>query len=134
MENHLDHAFREFGIKFEHGSRKNVTENKKKPDFLFPSFESYHNEGFPGAHLRVLGAKSSCKDRWRQVLSEANKIEKKHLLTLQPGISQSQTSEMQASNLQLVVPESVQASYTEEQQGWLMSLREFTGEVLKLQR
>ena len=81
----------------------------------------------------MLGAKSTCKDRWRQVLAEAEKIERKHLVTLEAGISLAQTAEMQAKNLQLVVPSSVQPTYTSEQQEWLMSLGEFIGEVGRLQ-
>ena len=64
------------------------------------------------ARLTMLGAKSTCKDRWRQVLAEAEKISRKHLLTLEPGISEPQTHQMEASSLQLVVPQPVQGSYT----------------------
>ena len=42
----------------------------------------------------MLGAKSTCKDRWRQVLAEDEKISRKHLLTLEPGISEPQTHQM----------------------------------------
>ena len=73
----------------------------------------------------MLGAKSSCKERWRQVLAEADKISEKHLLTLEPGISEPQTEQMWASALQLVVPQSIQASYTEQQQAWLWSVENF---------
>lgn len=42
----------------------------KKPDFVFPNGECYHKLEFPGDLLTILGAKSTCKDRWRQVLNE----------------------------------------------------------------
>ena len=45
--------------------------------------------------------KSTCKDRWRQVLTEADRIEKKYLFTLEAAISNNQTDEMQAKNVQL---------------------------------
>jgi hypothetical protein len=134
LENHLDQVFTGHGLQFEQGTPKKVTENKQKPDFLFPSFACYHETDFSVTKLRMLGAKSTCKDRWRQVLSEAEKIERKHLVTLEAGISLAQTSEMQAKNLQLVVPSAVQVTYTEEQQDWLMSLGEFIGEVGLLQK
>ena len=73
----------------------------------------------------MLGAKSTCKDRWRQVLAEASKIPAKHLLTLEQGISESQTEQMRNSRLQLVVPQSIQDSYTDAQRDWLWTLREF---------
>lgn len=85
------------------------------------------------AGLTMLGAKSSCKDRWRQVLAEAAKIPRKHLLTLEPGITESQTAQMEASGLQLVVPQAIQATYTAAQQGWLWSVAGFIEEVRRKQ-
>lgn len=73
----------------------------------------------------MLGAKSTCKDRWRQVLSEAARIEDKHLLTLEPGISENQTDEMRTKRLQLVLPSRLHGTYRPAQQGWLMSLTGF---------
>ena len=73
----------------------------------------------------MLASKSTCKDRWRQVLSEASRVELKHLLTLEAGISQNQTDEMHAKNLQLVVPRLIHSSYNEIQQSWLMNMGEF---------
>ena len=73
----------------------------------------------------MLGAKSTCKERWRQVLSEAARIENKHLFTLEPGISLNQTSEMISNQLQLVVPTPIHESYHSDQQDWLMNLAEF---------
>ena len=111
-----------------------ITEYNHKPDFLFPDLETYHAapaEGDP--RLTMLGAKSTCKDRWRQVLAEAEKISGKHLLTLEPGISEPQTEQMEAASLQLVVPSPVHSSYTDAQRDWLWSVRDFIGEVSKRQ-
>ncbi len=94
-----------------------MTENNQRPDFLFPSEEAYRAAPEEAGHscLAMLAAKSNCKDRWRQVLVEATKIPRKHLLTLEPGISSAQTTQMEESDLQLVVPRSIQKSYTYEQ-------------------
>lgn len=73
----------------------------------------------------MLGVKSTCKDRLRQVLSEAEKINNKHLLTLQPGISENQTNEMKSNNLQLVIPKGLHQTYQDEQKNWLMSFSDF---------
>ncbi len=132
LEHHLGAVFRAFGIRHARGV---ITENKHKPDFLFPDAVTYQNappEGSPG--LMMLGAKSSCKDRWRQVLAEAAKISPKHLLTLEPGISTPQTDQMAASELQLVVPAPLHASYTANQQAWLWDLAGFIREVQRYQR
>lgn len=66
--------------------------------------------------------KSSCKDRWRQVLAEADRIDDKRLRTLETAISVNQTSEMLAKRLQLVLPRSLPATFRAIQQGWLFSL------------
>ncbi|MEX2495554.1 MAG: type II restriction endonuclease [Woeseia sp.] len=108
-----------------HYTREAKTEKRNGPDFLFPGESEYHDPDFDPALLTMLGAKTSCKDRWRQVLAEAHKIKTKHLLTLQPGISKTQTNEMQAENLQLVIPEPIFTSYTPEQRAWLMDIRGF---------
>ncbi|GMN04539.1 type II restriction endonuclease [Erythrobacter sp. MTPC3] len=96
LEHHLEAIFTANSIRY---SRGKETENRNKPDFLFPGHEHYHDSAFPAAKLTMLGAKSTLKDRWRQVLSEAERIENKHLLTLEPGISENQTSEMQVKRL-----------------------------------
>lgn len=106
-------------------TREARTERKSRPDFLFPGQEEYHKSEFPAERLLMLGAKTSCKDRWRQVLVEADRIENKHLLTLEPGISVTQTAEMQARNLQLVVPRQIHETYEADQQSWLMDVAGF---------
>ncbi|WP_417590940.1 type II restriction endonuclease [Parasphingorhabdus sp.] len=128
LENHLDAAFKEFGLKYQRGA---LTENRNRPDFLFPGQVEYHDPEFPSSQLLMLGAKSTLKDRWRQVLSEAERIDQKHLLTLEPGISENQTDEMQAKSLRLVVPKKLHATYKQSQQEWLMDLSEFIAEVQK---
>lgn len=106
-------------------SRQALTEKGAKPDFLFPGINEYNDPSFPPEHLTMLAIKSSCKERWAQVLQEAERIEEKHLLTLEPGISENQTTRMAASNLQLVLPSGIHDSYTTAQQDWLMNVADF---------
>ena len=73
---------------------------------------------------RLLAARIGA-DRWRQVLSEAERIATKHLLTLEPGISENQTDEMQAKSLQLVVPRRLHETFKPAQQEWLLDLTGF---------
>ncbi|HCJ9324453.1 TPA: hypothetical protein NV932_005025, partial [Escherichia coli] len=86
----------------------------------------YHNPAFDSLKLTMLGVKSTCKDRWRQVLAEADRIDDKHLLTLETAISTHQTDEMAAKRLQLVLPRSLHQTYTPAQQAWLMDVVSFT--------
>lgn len=126
LEGHLAKVFDVLGILY---STQGRTENNAKPDFLFPGHAEYHDEAFTSESLNMLGVKTTCKDRWRQVLSEANRIPAKHLLTLESAISTNQTDEMAAWNLTLVVPTSLQESYTVGQRSRLWSVRNFTDMV-----
>jgi hypothetical protein len=116
LENHLETIFQEHSLSY---SRGKETENKARPDFIFPGIEQYRDESFNEDKLTMLGVKTTCKDRWRQVLAEAKKIPEKHLLTLEPGISENQTDEMKANFLQLVVPKELHSSYKLNQQSYL---------------
>lgn len=122
LENHVECLLLSKGIQYD---RTKVTENKSKPDFIFPSIDAYHNPGFSVERLTMLGAKTTCKDRWRQVLPEAERITNKHLLTLEAAISENQTSEMIHNNLQLVVPRRLHQTFSTKQQAWLMDVSGF---------
>ena len=102
---------------------------KNKPDFLFPNAECYHNLQFPADDLIVLGAKTTCKDRWRQVLTEADRVDVKFLFTLQQGISKNQLKEMCDSRLTLVVPHKYIESFPKEYQSSISDLNGFIGMV-----
>lgn len=131
LENHLEALFRAHALRFDRGKE---TENRNKPDFLFPGQAEYANPQFPADRLTMLGAKSTLKDRWRQVLSEAQRIDQKHLLTLEPGISINQTDEMRTKELQLVVPSPLHATFKPAQQTWLMDVATFIRLVSARQR
>jgi hypothetical protein len=122
LENHLEFIFRQRKISVGKGCQ---TELKKKPDFLFPGCAQYADSGFPSSHLTMLGAKSTLKDRWRQVVTEADRIAKKHLITLSPGLSVNQTEQMKSQGLQLVIPKSLQATFLPSQRSELLTLQQF---------
>ena len=122
FENHFEEILKSRNIRYD---RTKITENKSKPDFIFPSIVQYHDINFPVENLTMLGVKSTCKDRWRQVLAEADRIEHKHLLTLEAAISTNQTNEMIQKNLQLVVPKPIHKTYTSLQQDWLIDINTF---------
>ena len=110
-----------------------VTESNNKPDFLFPNGECYQNIVFPTDGLTMLGAKTTCKDRWRQVINEADRIWPKHLFTLQPGISKNQLKEMADSQVMLVVPQKNISTFPVEYQSSLSNLSGFIQMVRKKQ-
>jgi hypothetical protein len=126
LEHHVEAILTAFEIDHVRGAE---TENKNKPDFLFPSAAKYHDPAFEATKLTMLGSKSTCKDRWRQVLSEASRIPEKHLLTLEPAISENQTDEMAAKKLQLVLPKGLHSTYKPAQQRWLWDVSGFIAYV-----
>ncbi|MBO7466579.1 MAG: restriction endonuclease [Bacteroidaceae bacterium] len=122
LEHHLADIFTKNELMFEEQA---VTEENKKPDFLFPNSICYHNIAFPGDLLTVLGAKTTCKDRWRQVLNEADRVEQKYLFTLQQGISANQLKEMHDYKLHLVVPHRYLTSFPKEYRDDISDLTSF---------
>lgn len=122
LEHHLAAIFDANRIMYERGA---LTENKSKPDFLFPGSVAYHDLSMTSPPLYMLGAKTTCKDRWRQVLTEAARIPNKHLFTLETAISANQLQEMRAHSLQLVSTPGVLATYPATPTVQSMTLAEF---------
>jgi hypothetical protein len=130
LELHLEHIFQEEGLnKF---SSQCITENNKKPDFIFPSCKDYGDLSYPSQKLRMLAVKTTCKDRWRQVLNEANRIDAPFLFTLQEGVSLNQYMEMKHENVTLVVPADLHKSYPKEIRDQLLTLNTFIQETKAL--
>jgi hypothetical protein len=126
FENHLSEVFRAHGLAYE---RTVTVEDKAKPDFLFPGGAQYFNAAFPVAWLTLLGAKTSCKDRWRQILAESARVKDKHLVTLEPAISSDQLAQMRRHNLQLVIPAALHATYPRAEQASLWDMATFIAVV-----
>jgi hypothetical protein len=84
-----------------------LTERKEKPDFVIPGEAEYHDPSFPGSGLRMVACKSKVRDRWRQVLHEAARIDEKYLLTLDDRLTADSLDEMKAKGIRLFVPRRV---------------------------
>lgn len=130
LELHIREIFIEEQLREgEHFSHQPESDPGKRPDFLFPSQTAYQNSAFPAERLRMLAVKTTCKDRWRQILNEASRIERKHLLTLQEGVSEGQFKEMSEAGVQLVVPLQLRSAYPSTIQQHLQTLESFIGDV-----
>lgn len=130
LEYHALAIFEEEGLTPGQTFEYNTTiEGNKKPDFLFPNALSYSDNTYPESKLRMLAAKTTCKDRWRQILNEADRIRIKHLLTLQEGVSEAQFKEMTEAGVRLVVPQGLHDSYPSAVRPHLMTLEEFIGDI-----
>jgi len=124
LEHHLAAIFDGNNLKYQ---AQAVTEGNKKPDFLFPSQEAYHNPSFSTDKIISLAAKTTCKDRWRQVINEADRLRgrNKYLCTLQQGISAAQMDEMAAEQVILVVPQPYIKTYPRDRQDRIWTLGKF---------
>lgn len=131
VENHIEAILREHQVEFVRNAK---TEGNSSPDFLFPSSEAYHDDSFDSTLLCMLGAKRTVKERWRQILTEADRIKHKHLFTTQEVISETQTNQMARQGITLVIPLSRQGKLTPAQLKRIMSFREFIEEVKRRQR
>lgn len=126
LEHHLEAIFNIYDLAF---SSQKITEGNKKPDFIFPSIEAYHNSNFDNTKLVMLASKTTCKDRWRQILNEADRIKTKHLFTLQQGISKRQLTEMYDYNVCLVIPKNNLESFPVEFHSKILTLNSFISSV-----
>lgn len=122
LEHHLSEIFSLSDLYFD---TQAVTEENKKPDFLFPNKAAYHNSNFSPDNLVFLASKTTCKDRWRQILNEADRIRTKHLFTLQQGISKNQLAEMYHYGVCLVVPKPYISTYPAEFKNKILTLNSF---------
>lgn len=132
LEHHLTALFEGNDIKF---TAQAVTEGNKKPDFIFPSQSDYHNAGYPTDKIISLAAKTTCKDRWRQVINEADRLRgrNKYLCTLQQGISSAQMDEMESEKVILVVPKPYIASYPRDKQNRIWTIGKFISYVQEIE-
>ena len=131
LEHHLAAIFQGNHLSYD---SQVVTEGNKRPDFIFPSSEAYHNFDFPTNKLISLAAKTTCKDRWRQVLNEADRLKNdyKYLCTLQQGISAQQMDEMKAEKVILVVPKPYITTYPKEKRDDVWTIGKFINYVKSL--
>ncbi len=125
LENHVQHILEQHRIPFE--MRKKL--DNTSTDIIIPSKKNYDDPLYPQDRLIMVGVKTTCKDRWRQVLKEAPRISAKHILTLQKGITANQMDEMERSNVTLVVPESLHEVYPKGRRDRILSVDEFITQV-----
>jgi hypothetical protein len=122
FENHVEYLLTH--AKIPHKMRPSLGADGK-PDIVIPDERAYFDAGFPIEKLFIVGLKTTCKDRWRQVLNEGRRVKAKHILTLQPGITSAQLAEMHTAGVSLVVPQSLHKSFPKEHTINLLSVESF---------
>lgn len=105
--------------------------DKTRPDIVIPGSAEYCDRAWPVSKLFVVGVKRTCKDRWRQVLKEAPRVKRKHLLTIQNGISANQLDEIRSSRVELIVPKALHRYFPKPKRSQLLTIDGFADEVRK---
>jgi type II restriction enzyme len=100
-----------------------------KPDVIIPSAAAYADPDYPESKLFMVGVKTTCKDRWRQVLEEAKRVKTKYILTLQHSISPAQLEAMRKAGVILVVPEDIKGEYLPVEGMEILTITEFVQRV-----
>jgi type II restriction enzyme len=126
LENHLEYILKKSNIP--HVMRPDID---GRPDVIIPSVQAYRDSSYPTEKLVVVGVKTTCKDRWRQILNEARRIPEKHILTIQHGISSNQLAEMHTAKVKLVVPARLHKQYPGDTPITLMNVEGFVRSVKK---
>ena len=126
MENHVEYLLKDAQIPFDvrpkiHG----------EPDIVIPGKAAYDDPKFPKEKLFAVGVKTTCKDRWRQVTQEAPRVEWKHLITIQEGVSAKQLKQMHQLKVTLVVPQKLHSRYPQVKGVHLMDLDGFIRVIRK---
>lgn len=101
LQHHFSGVLRDEEIPF---AAQCETERGERPDFLIPGCDQYRDADYPAARLRLVGCKTTARERWRQLLNEAARIPEKCLLTVDEDLSAATVAAMQAAGVQVFLP------------------------------
>ena len=121
FESHVEALLDAVGIRYDNQAEV----DNSKPDFILPSEALYSNPTFPVELLTILAAKTSAKERWRQVTSEAKRVPQKHLITMDKKLNAKSLNDMKGHQVKPVLPSPVQHLYSVELQAQMMSVADF---------
>lgn len=127
FENHVEFILRDSGIPFD--VRPDID---GRPDIVIPGAKAYLDPEYPVDRLFVVALKTTCKERWRQILKEGTRVSRKHLITMQQGISLNQLSEMVEANVSLIVPASLHRRYPTGSPMQIKTLDAFVADVRRV--
>jgi len=128
LEHHVERLLQNAGLPFDKG----VVVDGTRPDIILPGREQYEDSSFPEERLILLGIKTTCKDRWRQVTREAPRARHRFILTMQQGVSSQQMREMGGAGIRLVVPKALHKKFPPVDRPNVVSLKRFIDEVRRL--
>lgn len=108
FESHISEVLRGHGV---YWVKPPKMSDGTKPDFIFPTKRLWEDADIDESLLTYLGAKTTLKERWRQVFNEGRRKTHKHLMTMDTSISEDALSEMATLPITLVLPEEILRTY-----------------------
>lgn len=131
FEHHIAAALSAGGIHFQ----EQAVTGGRRPDFVLPDLATLRRKERPWADALVLAAKTTLRERWKQVSSEQLNCDV-FLATVDDRVSPTAIQEMGELGIRLVVPEllkgSDEAFYTGQQN--VLSFREFFDRSIRRER
>lgn len=127
-ENHIQAMLEGGGIPFE---KQVVIQAKKRPDFVLPSLAYLEGKNIGTSGL-ILSAKTTLRERWKQVEREKGKRDL-YLTTVDANIANNAIEDMASIGIQLVIPESLKKTKMTEYQNHsnVLTFKEFCENVVK---
>lgn len=127
-EHHIEAMLAGGGIPFE---KQVIIASRKRPDFILPSLAVFQTPGDYAHPGLILSAKTTLRERWKQVEREKGKQEL-FLTTVDENVAGNAIEDMASFGVYLVIPESLKVSKTSEYEGQknVLSFKEFCDKVV----
>ncbi|WP_448244831.1 type II restriction endonuclease [Pseudoxanthomonas mexicana] len=131
FEHHIAASLEAGGIRFV----EQAVTGGRRPDFVMPDLRTLQSRNRAPSEALVLAAKTTLRERWKQVSSERMDCEVL-LATVDDRVAASTVNEMAAAGIRLVVPESLKASNETDYRtsASVISFRQFFDSELKASR
>ena len=131
LQNHTARVLDAHKVRFE---AQATTEKGERPDFLFPGSVEYADPSYPAHRLRLLAAKFTLKERWRQILNEGARVAEKHVITMDGAITRATLASIGDSHLRVVMPRSLRDTYVGTMRDQILTVRDLLDGPLKIHR
>lgn len=110
FEHHIERLLVDGNVPHE---KQVVLEAKQRPDFILPSLKIYRDSSLAKEHALVLSAKTTLRERWKQVHGEMKGCDL-YLATVDESIAGNAIEDMKSQGIFLVVPEELKTSSVTE--------------------
>lgn len=126
FEQHLEAAFRGMGVRYTAQSRELA--DGSKPDFLLPGRMEYDDDALV-ALVTFLGAKTTARERWRQLVGEASRVTERFFATRDKAITQASLRKMNDNGVHPVLPQPLIDEFYAQDASQIFSVGAFIDEV-----